>query len=95
MIRRLTVHGGVQGVWYRGWAVEAARALGLSGWVRNRRDGSVEAVVSGRAAEVAQMVAVCREGPRGSVVDHVEEAPADRTLLAQAPAGAFSILPTA
>ena len=93
--RHLRIEGRVHGVGYRDWVVQEASRLGLYGWVRNRRDGSVEAVVSGRAAEVAQMVAVCREGPRGSVVDHVEEAPADRTLLAQAPEGAFSILPTA
>jgi acylphosphatase len=94
-IVHLVIRGRVQGVGFRAWTQHQGELRGLTGWVRNRRDGSVEAVISGPAAEVAQMVAVCREGPRGSVVDHVEEAPADRTLLAQAPADAFSILPTA
>ena len=44
---RVRISGRVQGVWYRGWTVDEARRLGLSGWVRNRRDGSVEAVFSG------------------------------------------------
>ena len=45
--RRLAVHGRVQGVFYRGWTVDAAPALGLDGWVRNRRDGSVEILAAG------------------------------------------------
>ena len=93
-IVHLVIRGRVQGVGFRAWTQHQGELRGLAGWVRNRRDGSVEAVVSGPAAEVAQMVAVCREGPRGSVVDHVEEAPVDRTLLAQAPPGVFSVLPT-
>ena len=50
MIRRILVHGRVQGVWFRGWTVDVARALGLDGWVRNRRDGSVEILASGDGA---------------------------------------------
>jgi acylphosphatase len=94
-IVHLVIRGRVQGVGFRAWTQHQGELRGLTGWVRNRRDGSVEAVVAGPAAEVDRMVAVCREGPGGSVVNHVEEVPADRTLLAQAPAGAFSILPTA
>jgi len=62
-----TVHvritGKVQGVWYRAWTAEEARDLGLDGWVRNRRDGSVEAVFAGRSDDVDAMLALCREGP--------------------------------
>lgn len=72
MIRRLTVHGLVQGVWYRGWAVDQARALGLSGWVRNRRDGSVEILVSGAEGAVAAFAGRCRQGPRAARVERVE-----------------------
>lgn len=94
-IVHLVIRGSVQGVGFRAWTQHQGELRALEGWVRNRRDGSVEAVIAGPAAEVAQMVAACREGPRGSVVDHVEEAQVDPMLLAQGPAGAFSILPTA
>ena len=62
------IEGRVQGVWYRGWAVDHALALGLAGWVRNRRDGSVEALFVGRAAAVDEMLARCRTGPRAARV---------------------------
>jgi acylphosphatase len=71
MIRRLLVHGRVQGVCYRGWTVDQAKALGLDGWVRNRSDGSVEVVVSGPEAAVETMIARCREGPPAARVDDV------------------------
>ncbi|MEA3012684.1 MAG: acylphosphatase [Sphingomonadales bacterium] len=75
MIRRLLVHGRVQGVWYRGWAVDTARALGLDGWVRNRRDGSVEILASGSDEAVALFTERCGRGPAAARVDriHVEE----------------------
>lgn len=60
---RARIDGRVQGVWYRGWTVEQARALGLSGWVRNRSDGSVEAVFAGPADAVDAMIEACRQGP--------------------------------
>ncbi len=60
---RVVISGRVQGVWYRGWTVDEARARGLDGWVRNRHDGSVEAVFQGPAEAVAEMVAACRQGP--------------------------------
>src|SRR5437763_16921681 len=81
--RRLFVLGRVQGVFYRGWSVATARALGIRGWVRNRRDGSVEMLVQGEAEQVDAMIARCREGPpaarvdRVEVVEETEEAPAD------------------
>jgi acylphosphatase len=70
--RRLRIHGRVQGVWYRGWTVEQARALGLDGWVRNREDGSVEAVVAGYAAQVDELIARSHRGPAAARVDRVE-----------------------
>lgn len=75
--RRLLITGIVQGVWYRGSMVVKANGLGVSGWVRNRRDGSVEAVVSGSAAQVAAIVTWARRGPPGARVDHVAVEPAE------------------
>ena len=89
MIRRLLVHGRVQGVWYRGWAVENARALGLAGWVRNRRDGSVEMLIQGEQEAVEAMIARCREGPPAARVERIEVADSDEA----APAG-FEARPT-
>jgi acylphosphatase len=61
--RRFVIRGRVQGVGYRHSMVDAARALGLSGWVRNRGDGTVEALVQGEAASIDAIVAWCRRGP--------------------------------
>ena len=72
LIRRLVIHGRVQGVFYRGWSVEQASALELAGWVRNRRDGTVEMLVSGEEAAVAEMIARCRRGPPAARVDRIE-----------------------
>lgn len=73
---RAVIAGRVQGVWYRGWTVEQATARGLSGWVRNRSDGSVEALFAGPADRVASMLAACRNGPPMAVVRSVETDPA-------------------
>jgi acylphosphatase len=70
--RRLCIHGRVQGVYYRGWAVEAAGKLGVDGWVRNRTDGTVEALVTGPEEAVEAMIAACRKGPPSAWVDRVE-----------------------
>jgi acylphosphatase len=59
----LRITGRVQGVGYRAWAIETAVRLGLRGWVRNRADGSVEALVTGEDDRVAAMIEACREGP--------------------------------
>lgn len=72
---RVRIHGRVQGVWYRAWTTEEASELGLDGWVRNRRDGSVEAVFAGRAADVAAMLELCREGPPLARVDRIDQEP--------------------
>jgi acylphosphatase len=69
---RVVVHGRVQGVWFRGWTVDQARARGLDGWVRNRRDGTVEALFSGEDAAVEAMVAACRTGPPAARVVGIE-----------------------
>jgi acylphosphatase len=84
------VTGRVQGVGYRYWTVETAQRLGLDGWVRNRRDGSVEALIAGEAAAVAAMLAAFRQGPPPAAVRGVATAPAD--VPAQA---GFRSLPTA
>jgi acylphosphatase len=68
----LRIEGRVQGVGYRAFVEMRAAALGLNGWVRNRRDGSVEAVVQGPPATVDDMLDACRKGPPGSRVDRVE-----------------------
>jgi acylphosphatase len=70
---RVRITGRVQGVWYRGWTVNQARRLGLSGWVRNRRDGSVEAVFSGSERMVRTMIALCRQGPPAALVREVTD----------------------
>ena len=89
MVRRLVIHGRVQGVFYRGWTVETARALGLNGWVRNRRDGTVEMLIAGDDEAVAAMIARCREGPPAARVERIEVEESDEA----APAG-FEARPT-
>lgn len=69
---RLKISGRVQGVSYRWWTVGEATKRNLNGWVRNRRDGSVEALVSGPIAEVDDLVAACRTGPTAARVTDVE-----------------------
>jgi len=73
----LVVRGRVQGVGYRGSMVEQAERLGVTGWVRNRRDGSVEAMVAGDTAAVEQMIDWARTGPRLAVVDSVDVRPGE------------------
>ena len=69
--RRLVINGVVQGVGFRYAMAAQAQRLGIAGWVRNRRDGGVEAMVSGDAAQVAAMLDWSRRGPAGAVVDRV------------------------
>ena len=69
------IEGRVQGVWYRGWTVDEAQRRGLRGWVRNRLDGSVEALFHGPAESVDAMVAACRLGPPAARVSRVAAEP--------------------
>lgn len=71
--KRLVIEGRVQGVGYRDWMVARARALGVSGWVRNRNDGAVEALVAGDVAAVEELSRLCRRGPRLAEVTTITE----------------------
>ena len=86
---RLRITGRVQGVWYRGWTVETATALGLDGWVRNRADGSVEAVFHGDADAVEAMLARAHDGPPSAKVESIDVQEHDQT-----PAPGFHQRPT-
>ncbi|NKI19022.1 acylphosphatase [Spongiibacter sp. KMU-166] len=68
----LRITGRVQGVWYRRWTATTARKLGVNGWVRNRSDGSVEAVFSGPEDKVDELLARCWQGPENAHVEHIE-----------------------
>lgn len=70
--RRVVVHGFVQGVYFRDTVRGHAVGRGVAGWVRNNRDGTVEAVFEGDQDAVERLVAFCRDGPRGARVDRVE-----------------------
>lgn len=71
--RHLSIHGRVQGVWYRGWTVRTARRLGLTGWVRNRSDGSVEAVIEGDVEAVREFIRLAKSGPPSARVERIDE----------------------
>jgi acylphosphatase len=87
---RVSVEGTVQGVGYRYWTERTATGLDLTGWVRNRRDGSVEVLLCGDVDDVAEMLQRCRDGPpsaRVTAVRILEEGGED-------PADGFEVLPT-
>ncbi len=88
--KRVRITGRVQGVSYRAWTEERATRLGLDGWVRNTRDGAVEALFQGDGELVDEMIAACGDGPRAALVDSVE-------ILAEGETAepGFSVLPTA
>jgi acylphosphatase len=94
-IRQVTITGRVQGVGYRAWVEHRAVAHNLEGWVRNRRDGSVEALFAGPTDVVSEMVARCRRGPSSARVDAVQDEPANSDALNLRRAGErFSVLGT-
>lgn len=85
---RLVISGVVQGVGYRRWVAREAERLGISGWVRNRADGTVEAVVAGEESAVQIFLAAARSRPHGAIVSAIEKTPTE------APASGFRVLPT-
>ncbi len=87
---RLTISGRVQGVGYRDWTIATARRFGLTGWVRNRADGAVEALIVGDDTAVGEMIDACRRGPPAARVDNVDVEPVDLDILPQG----FTQLPT-
>jgi acylphosphatase len=94
-ILRVTIGGRVQGVGYRAWVEHEAMLRGLEGWVRNRRDGSVEAVFAGPEDVVADMVSSCRRGPFSARVDRIaQEGAGPDVLRLRHPGEEFSVLPT-
>jgi acylphosphatase len=94
-IRQVTIQGRVQGVGYRAWVEHQARVHHIEGWVRNRRDGSVEALFAGSADVVSNMVALCRRGPTAARVEAVQDESANTDALNLRYAGErFSVLPT-
>jgi acylphosphatase len=95
LIVRVVIRGRVQGVGYRAWTEYAAQERGVAGWVRNRRDGAVEALFAGMADDVLAMIEACREGPPGARVQTVDQLSADTDDLALRRGGeAFSVLST-
>ncbi|HET6620169.1 MAG TPA: acylphosphatase [Dongiaceae bacterium] len=84
------ISGTVQGVWFRAWTVQEAQARALDGWVRNRRDGAVEAVFAGPATQVDDMIQACHRGPDSARVADVRI-----TLQKDDPGRGFRKVPTA
>src|SRR6476646_1443098 len=94
-ISQVTIRGRVQGVGYRYWVEQQARARGLGGWVRNRRDGSVEVLLAGPADVVSEVIVSSRRGPSSARVDAVREKPGSADALnLRRPGERFSVLPT-
>jgi acylphosphatase len=89
--RGYRIHGRVQGVFYRAWTQETAGELGLTGTVRNRTDGSVEAHARGPAGAMRAFEERLWHGPVGASVETVKRMESDASL----PEGAFQVLPTA
>ena len=95
VIRRVVVRGRVQGVGLRAFVEDEARQRRIAGWVRNRRDGSVEAVFAGSLDEVERITAAVRHGPPGARVDAVEVSQAgDEDLRQRLASEVFSVLQT-
>jgi acylphosphatase len=94
-IRHVTVGGRVQGVGYRYFVEQAARSHDIEGWVRNRRDGSVEAVFAGPEQAVTAVIAACRRGPSSARVEALRDEVASADMLnLRAADERFSVLPT-
>ncbi|HEX8623524.1 MAG TPA: acylphosphatase [Allosphingosinicella sp.] len=70
--RRVRIHGRVQGVFFRNWTADKARALAVRGWVRNRRDGSVELMAYGADDAIEELIAACHTGPPAAKVERIQ-----------------------
>lgn len=70
--KHLRIHGKVQGVGYRAWIIQTATKLNVNGWVRNRNDGTVEAVTSGSPENIERLIEYCYEGPMTARVSHID-----------------------
>ena len=94
-VRHVIIRGRVQAVGFRMWVEDNARLHDLEGWVRNRRDDTVEAVFAGPASAVERMIETCRRGPPGSRVEAVDVTEAGPEVLSERQQGErFSVLPT-
>lgn len=95
VIRYVVIRGRVQGVGYRAWTADEATERGLEGWVRNRRDGTVEAVFAGEGDVVGAMIADCRRGPALARVESVDDRPGTADDLGVSTSRVqFAMLPT-
>ncbi len=96
VIRQVVISGFVQGIGFRAWTEYTALERGIQGWVRNRRDGSVEALFVGPPDAVDAMIAACNRGPRGSRVERIDQREGTRAEYALRRRGElFSVLATA
>jgi acylphosphatase len=93
-IVHVTIHGRVQGVGFRAWVHHQAELHGLEGWVRNRRDGTLEAAFAGTTDAVEAMLRACRTGPAGSRVENVDVEPGAGSLIPHLGSGRFEVLGT-
>ncbi len=93
-IVHVLIRGRVHGVGFRAFVRHHAELGGLEGWVRNRRDGTVEAVFSGDEDGVAAMLRICRDGPPRARVEGIETAEGDRAAIPQPGSGRFEVLAT-
>lgn len=94
MALHVRIRGEVQGVFFRAWIQQEATRRGLRGWVRNRSDGSVEAVFSGEMATVRAMAKACRQGPERARVTDVVQIPGEYRPVDDDFAAEFKILPS-
>jgi acylphosphatase len=81
LTKRIRVHGHVQGVWFRDWTRREARELAVDGWVRNRRDGTVEILAAGEADAIETLIARLREGSPNARVDRLDIEDSDEDVL--------------
>jgi acylphosphatase len=96
VMRHVIIRGRVQGVGYRAWSEYTSIERGLQGWVRNRRDGSVEALFCGPLEVVTSMIDACKQGPSGSRVDAIDQRDGTADEFALRRHGElFSVLPSA